>query len=270
MDLFSKINANMEALTATFSSRMLQYEDSLQKVSSEASEHKDLSSLSRDFSDFKALIWRTVALFKSQIELLVQGFDKHEMASRRKVLLLHGIPDDPNITSTQIALDVFSRHLKLDNIHEDDFVGCHRLGSSGSKPRPVLVRFSSFKHRSAVWNAKTSLRGTGITISEFLTKTRHDVFMAARKHFGLQQCWTVEGKINVQLPDKSRKKVETMPELFRLIEQFPTVVKAPQSSSTAIGSIKSPAVTGVSAARSKPAGKPSSTKPPTTRSQNKT
>lgn len=225
----------MEALTANFSSRMLQYEDSLQKMSSEGPAHKDLASLSQDFSDFKVLMWRTVALFKSQIELLVQGLDKHEMVSRRKVLLLHGIPDDSNISSTQAALDVLSKHLNLKDIRAEDFVSCHRLGSTGNKPRPILVRFSSFTHRSAVWSAKTCLKGTGITISEFLTKTRHEVFMAARKHFGLQQCWSVEGKINIQLPDKSRSKVETMPELFKLIERFPTIVKAGQSSTPATG-----------------------------------
>lgn len=254
----------MEAMTATFTSRMHQYEESLQKMSSEAPGHKDLSSLSQDFSNFKALMWRTVTLFKSQIELLVQGLDKHEMASRRKVLLLHGIHDDTNISSTQTVLNVLSKHLKLTDIHAEDFVSCHRLGTPGNKPRPILVRFSSFKHRSAVWSAKTCLRGTGITISEFLTKTRHDVFMSARKHFGMQQCWTIEGKISIQLPDKSRSKVETMPELFKVIERFPTLA----ASTPATDSARSSATTKTSAAGSKTVGKPHM-KPPTTRSQAK-
>lgn len=48
-----------------------------------------------------------------------------------------------------------------------------------------------------------------ITISELLTKTRHQVFMQARKLFGMQSCWSAEGKIK---PDKGCRKITSMSE----------------------------------------------------------
>lgn len=107
------------------------------------------------------------------------------------------------------------------DISTNDICSMHRLGSKGSKPRPVLVRFTSQKQRSAVWNAKSGLKSTGITLSEFLTKPRHETFMLGRKHFGIRNCWTTEGKIVVQTTDGKRHKCETMAELKLLIAAFP-------------------------------------------------
>ena len=99
---------------------------------------------------------------------------------------------------------------------------CHRLGSSRQKARPILVRFFDMEHRQLVWDSKKALKGTGITISEFLTQARHRVFGAARKHFGMHRCWSMEGKIVVICPDKSRRKIETESELQALFAKFPS------------------------------------------------
>lgn len=226
MDLYTKLTANMEALSANFQSRMHQYEESLQQLASpKAPAHSDLSALSKDFTDFKSMMWKTVTLLKSQIELIIQGFDRNETVSRRKVLLIHGVPEAADQNPSQTALDIFVNKLKLTDITSADIAVCHRLGSRTSKPRPLLVRFSRYAVRSAIWNAKTLLKGTGITVSEFLTKMRHDIFMAARKHFGIHQCWTSEGIINVQLPDKSRHRIESLSELNKLTQKSPLSAK---------------------------------------------
>ncbi|CAF4803213.1 unnamed protein product [Pieris macdunnoughi] len=53
------------------------------------------------------------------------------------------------------------------------------------KPRPVLIKLREHCDKDKIWLPKSGLKGTGITISEFLTKTRHYLFMAARRHFGI-------------------------------------------------------------------------------------
>lgn len=78
------------------------------------------------------------------------------------------------------------------------------------------------EHRQLVWDSKKTLKGTGITISEFLTQARHRVFAAARKHFGMPNCWSMEGKIVIICPDKSRRKIETASELQDLFAKFPS------------------------------------------------
>lgn len=70
-----------------------------------------------------------------------------------------------------------------------------------------------------MWFAKTKFKGTGITQSEFLTKSGHGVFIAARQHFGVNKCWTRDGVIYVVAPDGSRRKVERMLDLDN-IRQF--------------------------------------------------
>ncbi|PZC73314.1 hypothetical protein B5X24_HaOG209704 [Helicoverpa armigera] len=211
----------MEELSATFTSRMNTYEEELKNVTSNEATHKTIASLSRDFTEFKCLIWKTMSALKMQVELLTVGLDRHEMSSRRRVLLLHGLPEQKDEDHVSRAVAVLTEEMKLPSVSAGDIASCHRLGVDGSRTRPLLIRFQSHSLRSEVWRSKTALKGTGLVFSEFLTKPRHDAFVAARKHFGVKECWTSEGKILILLPDKSRRKIESPAELQQLIAQFP-------------------------------------------------
>lgn len=212
---------------------MSQYECDLKTLStSDKIPHADLASLSREFNDFKCLSWQTLKILKTQTELLLQGLDRHETASRRKVLLFHGLAESKEVDIEDKILHILTDQLKLSDITSEHISACHRLGSNSNKPRPVLVRFQNYKHRSMVWSSKASLKSTGVTVSEFLTKTRHEVFVGARKHFGVKQSWTSEGKIVILLPDKSRRKIELMSELRPLLSQYSSAVTDAQQQAT--------------------------------------
>lgn len=103
---------------------------------------------------------------------------------------------------------VLTDKLKLADMSDGNFHVYHHLGSSENKLRPVLVKFQSMKLQHTVWDSKTLLKGSGMTISEFLTKSWHHVFTAARQYFGLNKCWTTEGKIVVLVGNKVRPKIE--------------------------------------------------------------
>ncbi|KAL4706013.1 hypothetical protein ACJJTC_014235 [Scirpophaga incertulas] len=113
-----------------------------------------------------------------------------------------------------------NKQMKFTTVSPDAIESCHRLGTKTNKQRPIIVRFSAMNHRVAVWRAKTALKGSGITISEFLTRMRQDVFREARKHFGIRKCWSSEGVIIISLEDK-RRKIVSMAELLVLIAQYP-------------------------------------------------
>lgn len=221
MDLYAKLSNCMEELSATFTTRMDTYEEDLKNVSNNEASHKTIASLSRDFMDFKCFIWKTMSALKTQMELLTVGLDRHEMASRRQVLLLHGLPEQKDEDHTSQAVLTLTDEMKIENISSSDITSCHRLGVDSGKPRPLLIRFHSYNLRSEVWRNKTRLKGSGLVLSEFLTKPRHDLFLAARKHFSVKQCWTSDGKINIMLPDKSRRKIESATELQQLVARFP-------------------------------------------------
>lgn len=240
MDLYAKLSNCMEELSATFASRMDTYEEELKNVGSNETTHKTIASLSRDFTEFKCFIWRTMSALKTQMELLTVGLDRHEMASRRQVLLLHGLPEQGDEDHTSRAVITLTDKLKMPNVSSADITSCHRLGVDSGKPRPLLIRFLSHNLRSEVWKNKTLLKGSGLVFSEFLTKPRHDTFLAARKHFGVKQCWTTEGKIIILLPDKSRRKIETTAELQKLVAQFPSASETSEGAGERTPANKSP------------------------------
>ncbi|CAH2095287.1 unnamed protein product [Euphydryas editha] len=54
--------------------------------------------------------------------------------------------------------------------------------------------------------------------------------MEARKNFGVNSCWTSDGKIVILLPDKTRRKVEVMSDLQAIISQHSSTSKPQEES----------------------------------------
>ena len=60
---------------------------------------------------------------------------------------------------------------------------------------------------------KSKLAGSGIFVSESLTKRRHDLLNAARDRFGVKNVWTDRGNILVKLPgEPSARKIRSLAE----------------------------------------------------------
>ena len=213
---------SMDELSTMFSSRMGEFEKSLSQPCSTAST-PTVKALTAEFHTFKAFVWKTLSLLKSQVELVAFGMDRLDTHSRRKVLLFHGIKEEKDEDVVRKTMDVIHRHMKLSDVGSATIESCHRLGARKDSARPVLVRFSSLQVRSNVWKAKTSLKGTKITLTEFLTKSRQEVFVAARKHFGLRKCWSADGMVVILLGDKSKVKICTLSELKLIIQQNPSM-----------------------------------------------
>lgn len=223
MDLYTELSKNMKDVVAMVNTKIQEFDTKLDEKVCKAptSSTSELSQLRSDYKDFKDVVWKTLSLLQRQIELLMAGYDKHETLSRRNILLFHGLQEENQEQLEGKIINIIQNHIKLPDIVQNNIELCHRLGTKGDKPRPVLVRFSVLKCRNQVWTSKSLLKGSGITLSEFLTKPRQEIFMTARKHFGVGQCWSTEGSIVVLLPDKSRKKIVSMAELLPLIENHP-------------------------------------------------
>lgn len=133
-------------------------------------------------------------------------------------------------------------HLKLTDFAVADIGRCHRMGrqSGASKPRPILCKLRDVGIRDSVWFAKTKLKGTGITVSEFLTRSRHQLFMSARERVGVKNCWTKQGLIYVLGSDGSRQRVNSLDDLNN-IEQVSEKVMSPIASAPSSSPSPSPA-----------------------------
>ena len=215
---------SMEELSSMFSTRMGEFEKNLSQPGPAAAT-TTIKALSTEFYTFKAFVWKTLGLLKSQVELVVLGMDRLETQSRRKVLLMHGVKEDKDENVMHKIMDVLSSQMKLPDVRSAAIESCHRLGAKKDSSRPILVRFTSLQVRSNVWKAKTSLKGSKITITEFLTKSRQEVFIAARKHFGIHKCWSADGMIIILTPNKLKSKISSLSELKQLIHRC-SVMKA--------------------------------------------
>lgn len=149
-----------------------------------------------------------------QVEFLGKEIDRQEMKRRRKMLLFHGVPEEKTEEASICVAGLIAEHLMLPNFSSASIKSAFRLGrSSGKKPRPLVIKFCEVSVRDKVWFAKTKLKGTGITQSEFLTKNRHDTFVEARTRFGVNKCWTRDGYIHIIAPDGNKHIVECSSEL---------------------------------------------------------
>ncbi|KAF9409280.1 hypothetical protein HW555_011315 [Spodoptera exigua] len=181
-----------------------------------------VAKLAEEFRAFRDLVIGMLGLQRRQIGECSWQLDDIETRSRRNALIIQGITEAPSEDCTNVALGVINTKLGL-NVTKESTKVCHRLGQANTDHHmPFLVRFTSMDARMSVWRAKTGFRGSKIAVKEFLRKTRQSVFGTARQHFGMQSCWTQEGRIFVKAPDGSRHKLTSLDELNPLLSKYAT------------------------------------------------
>ena len=87
----------------------------------------------------------------------INQIDYLEQYTRKHNLEIHGIPEktEENLAEQVIAL---GNALNV-TIRRDDIDICHKMvtGRNASKPRPIIVRFKSYRHKEGViWNSQKS------------------------------------------------------------------------------------------------------------------
>lgn len=213
-DNMDAIQEAMNQLSATFTERMGALETELLKgVPSTTT----TASLSSEFFNFKTFILKSLRVLQEQIDLIQLSVDQIEMRSRKKILLLHGVPEQKDESTTNLVASIVAEKLKLKGFNVSEIQRSHRMGkvgTSGGRPRPILFKVCDMVVRSKIWMAKTNLKGTGLTLSEFLTRRRHHLFTEARKRFGVKGCWTRDGAIYVLDSDGTRHRIEKEIELI--------------------------------------------------------
>ena len=101
-----------------------------------------------------------------------------------------------------LVVAVINNDLGIDiTVHEIE--RSHRLGpinnrrnlrSARVNPRPIILRFNSFRKRQKVFKAKWSLKGKKVSLSENSTKQRYEIYKAAVTKYGRDKVWTNEGR----------------------------------------------------------------------------
>ncbi|XP_052759367.1 uncharacterized protein LOC128202588 [Galleria mellonella] len=212
-------NLSLQETREEFTKRMQEFEGRLQKATLSSPGAANIAS---DFAVFKQMTLESLQSLQHQVDLLAKEVDLQEMRSRRKILLLHGVSESDQEDVVSLVCGVVGDQMKLE-FSTEHISRCHRMGriTTSKKARPLLVKFRDINIRDRIWSNKTKLKGTNISLSEFLTKTRHDTFIAARQRFGVRKCWTRDGFIHVLGSDGVRHRISSMTELGRIVVPEP-------------------------------------------------
>ncbi len=143
---------------------------------------------------------------KKRVDTQEKQLDDLEQYSRRNCLLIHGIAEAGirGENTDQVSINTINQHLNI-NIDNNDIDRSHRIGKPKStddednkttKPRPVMVKFISYARRAQVFRAKRKLKGSGLLITESLTRTRMDLLRQVHNHPTVTNSWTSDGTIH--------------------------------------------------------------------------
>lgn len=133
--------------------------------------------------------------------------DSLEQYTRRNNLRMFGVQEDTKEDVEQKVRDVIKK--KLNIALEDCAVErCHRIGKLiRDKPRPIIIKFLSYKQRNLVFRNKKLLKGSSVVIREDLCSGRLGVYKEAVKKFGSPNVWTRDGSIVIKMGNRIKTVV---------------------------------------------------------------
>lgn len=239
MSQLSAIEVAQRNLEECFTKRMADLEAQLHA----GGPAKDtVSKVAEEFRTFRELIFSMLKLLRQQIGECTRLVDAIETRHRRKNLIFLGVPEVQNEDCTAAILDILHKKMLL-NTSAADFNVCHRIGATNKDHhRPILVRLKCLDTRMSIWRTKSKLKGSPVSIKEFLTKSRQAVFGKSRQYFGVRQCWTQDGVIIIKTANGNRHRLTTMDEFSDLAVKYPIVDGKPTSAKGSV-SKAAPAIT---------------------------
>jgi exosome complex exonuclease DIS3/RRP44 len=168
---------------------------------------------------------------EKEIDSLKSSADDLEQYSRRTSPRVAGLHEEKEEDPCKVAMDLINDHLSLDppiSIEELDRV--HRVGpkkteDSPTKPRKILIKFTTYRARRRVFAARWRLQSSEATkkiyINEDMTGLRAKLLWEARKlKHGerIEDCWSSDG--NILLKDAAEKihRIKTLKDLSPFAE----------------------------------------------------
>lgn len=132
-----------------------------------------------------------------ETESLRRDNDMLQQYTRRNNLRIYGIPEKQNENTDAIVINLLKEKLNID-LGIDRIERSHRIGNLKTG-RHIIVKFSSYRDRHRIFENRRKLKGTGIVISEDLTKTRLNILKSAQKKFNRENVWSLDGTIWIKI-----------------------------------------------------------------------
>ena len=158
---------------------------------------------------------------KSKVTTLESQIDQAEQYSRRNCLRISGVQESNNENTDEIVLKISSDIGS--GIQLPDIDRCHRNGNPNrnrTKPRDIIVKFSTYRARSDFYKKRTSLKDRGylrVFVNEDLTRRRSGQLYQARalvKSGRLKGAWSSDGTILIKSNDDSVRRDTSLTDLI--------------------------------------------------------
>lgn len=196
----------------------------------------------------KALIQENKTLV-TRLETLEKQADQAEQYSRRNCLRISGVSEEENENTDDIVLKLASDigcDTQLPHIDRS-----HRIGNpkkKTSKPRDIIVKFSTYRYRQAFYKQRTILKDSGhrgVFVNEDLTKVRSGLLYEARKLLKaevVKGAWSSDGNILVKDRKDHVHRITNSADLaqFHLSHQELRDIQAPTSSYSYASAVQRP------------------------------
>lgn len=154
---------------------------------------------------------------KDMVEQVAEKTDDLEQYQRRNNLRILGLKETRGEDTDKLVVELCRDKLGV-ALSENSLCRTHRVGKKpdaavtveGGKElsRPIIVRFTSYRDRRAIYGMKKKLKGTGITIREDMTTRRVKIWKTAVERFGLRNTWTQDGRV-LWVDQEGRRGVAT-------------------------------------------------------------
>lgn len=134
---------------------------------------------------------------------LKRKLDNIEQHNRRNTLRIFGIKETENENVPEIVCDVINKQMEL-NIPQTNIEECYRIknrkneGESVKRDPAIIVKFSNYQDRRAMYTNKLKLKGSKIVVREDLTKRKLMLVNKSIDKYGRKNVWTSDGKIKVK------------------------------------------------------------------------
>ena len=131
--------------------------------------------------------------------------NNQEQYSRRNCLRIFGVPEADNENTDAIVCRIANSNLGVD-LRPDNIDRSHRVRRrtppppGSSKPRAIIVKMTSYRHRQRLITNRKKLKGSGLSICEDLTDSNrsllHHAFVASKKpNSKVVSSWSQDGRV---------------------------------------------------------------------------
>ena len=165
-------------------------------------------------------------LISDMITKFELGLDNLEQYSRRNCLILHGI----NIQNLPNCHDNYSKFLEVLLSIINQRLGLHLsknvidialpLPKARNGKVPIIIKFLRRSDRNNIFRKKKMLAGSGLALTESLTKMRLALFTETQSFIGKDKVWTFNGTVYCEINSK-REAIHSQLDLYRLVESHP-------------------------------------------------